>query len=687
MYKRYLWVITALCAGCAPESDGTITQTDTIDSGINADATAHIRDAAPDSPMEAGLIDATPASDAAPQPRCPTEGPAWSEGTPAFQNATEAWGLDGIEGEYLSVMDIDGDGWPDLMSRKGGGPDDFTRGGERHKWLLRNTGRGGFEDLSKQSRLFRSRLNTNPSHGRPVKVMASGDVDNDGDLDVFLGQPRTDPTADGETSDILLNQGDGVYAWGPTESAVRFPHRPSNPASAAFVDFDRDGVLDLWVVHNETAGPQGLQDSLLRGDGVGGFVDVTADVGLTTTPWNDASNLSNARAHSWGWGAVACDLDADGLPELMASSYGRMPNHLWRGTRTAAGVRFENASIESGFAYDHRDDWRDNLNAQCYCADNPLAPECDTCPPPADPEICAALARAFGPNYRWAHANGRQPFTLGGVTGTTLCVDIDNDGQLDLMNYEIVHSDTGESSDPTEPLFNTGERPLRFERPGPTALGLTRNHDSWYWDHGDMTGAVFDFDNDGLPDIYIGSAEYAGTRGRLYRQVAPRRFEQLTTAESFLHYRAHGVAVADFDRDGDLDLVLGHSRFRCEGFEGTECAPTSQIQFFENVVGQNQSWIQLRLEGADGTNRSAIGAEVTLTAGGMQQVQIVDGGHGRNGLQRDHVLHFGIGDACAAEVSVVWPDGARTTSRFQSAPNQRWHVRAGEAPVLLELAP
>lgn len=626
--------------------------------------------------------------DAAPIPQCPTGSSPWSPGDSAFRKVTDAWGLTGVEGEYFSITDVDGDDWPDVLVRKGGGPDDFSRDGVRHKWLLRNTGEGSFEDPTKRSQLFSSRLNPQVSYGRPGKVLVSGDVDNDGDLDVFIGQGRTNPDNDeSETSELMLNAGDGTFTHGPLDSAARFADLPSNPAGVSFVDFDRDGVLDLWIVHNETAGPTAMQDTLLKGDGTGAFVDVTEVSGLRTVPWNSVLSLNQGRAHSWGWGGVACDLDDDGLPELMASSYGRFPNHLWSPERAEGRVRFENASVASGYAFDDNQDWTDNLSAQCYCADVPTAPECDRCPDPADPRICDALRNAFGPNYRWSHTNGRQAFSLGGVTGTTVCTDVDNDGHLDLINYEIVHSDTGLNSDPTQVLFNHGVVPISFERPGVEATGLTRTDEGVFWDHGDMTGAVFDFDNDGWPDIYIGAAEYAGNRALLYRQVAPRRFEELAVEDFFEHFRAHGVAVADFDRDGDLDILVGHSRFRCEGFEGTECAPTNQVQLFENLVGNHHRWLQIRLEGAQGTNRAAIGARVRVTANGMTQTQIVDGGHGRFGLQRDPTLHFGLGTACSADVTITWPDASRTEQSFTVEPDQRLKVRQGEMPTARGVGP
>lgn len=598
--------------------------------------------------------------------RC-TAGTAWTPGTAAFHEVGQIWGLADIEptGVRLSVTDLDGDGWADLAIRKAGGARDALEGGARASWLLHNLGDRRFEDVTLSSGFVTPR--GGGAVGRPVEIAVWADVDDDGDLDAF-----TALTADAgaETSEILLNDGTGHFTLGPEDSDLR--KAPGFAGGASFTDFNRDGFVDLWVGYG---GGIPAQDRLFVGLGDGEFVDVTKLYGLETQAWRDPAILDAGHGHTVAWGTDACDLNGDGVPELLAASYGRAPNHLFEGHLDAGGaVSYENRSVASGYAYDDRTDWTDNESARCWCHLHPTAPGCDGVPPPAY-IVCTSDADAF----RWDHAQDRDLWRLGGNSGTTVCADVDADGDLDLLTTEIVHWDVGSSSDPSELLFNTGETPLRFERPGNEATGLTRPH-TVPWDDGDMTGAVFDFDNDGRPDVYVGSSDYPGTRGWLWHQRADGTFEAVPVAEGIDHESSHGIAVADFDRDGDLDVAVGHSRMRCS--TGDHCYPDGRVRLFQNDLGQDGNWVQVDLVGGEGTNRAAIGARVTVRAAGVVQTQEVGGGHGHYGLQQDRVLHFGLGADCSAEVEVRWPDAEGTTETFVLPAGYRFRLVQGQSPAV-----
>jgi enediyne biosynthesis protein E4 len=602
---------------------------------------------------------------ALPEPTCGA-GTRWTAATHAFRDATSEWKLTGAEGVRLNVTDFDGDGWPDLVVRHAGvGSDDFS--GVRRTWLLRNTGYKTFEDVTQSSGFLAMRSDPSGNRGRPGEVMAFADVDNDGDIDGYTGLSTSDSAAAlGETSELMLNDGTGKFSFGPASSALRSADRVDGPSGASFVDYDRDGFVDLWVPQKFPTSAQ--QDRLYRGDGSGAFAEVTDQAGLVTRPWSSLDDLNQGLSHSNAWSALACDLNGDGAPELLAASYGRAPNHLWQATGSGT---FVNRSVDSGFAYDGDLGWHDNQYARCYCQQNPSAEDCADLPAP---QISCA-------QQNWNHSTDRQPYRLGGNSAATSCADIDNDGHMDLLTGEIKHWWAGSGSDGSEILVNTGEADVRFERPGDAATGLSVEHaPNSSWDEGHMTNAVFDFDNDGWPDIYIGASDYPGNRGLLYHQESPRSFIQVPIELGIDHTRSHGIVVADFDRDGDLDVVVGHSRARCDS--GNDCYPTAQVRLFENTLGDETNWIQLDLEGGSGTNRSAIGARVSVTAGGITQTQELGGGHGHYGAQSDRILHFGLGGACHAMVSVRWPDAMLSTETFVVPAGMRVRVVQGQPPIL-----
>jgi len=603
----------------------------------------------------------------------------WSlaQGTPAFANKTSESQLEALAaaGGRISSVDFDGDGDTDLILRRINAPagDDFSPDGRRSVWLLENRGDGTFEDATQTSG-FVTRRDGQPNRGRPVEVAAFADIDNDGDLDAITVTLEVDPNnLSPEGAEVVLNTGNGTFALSPLEKHdLRLPENEiSNRSSVVFTDVDRDGIIDVFITHDSNMdGPQ--QDRLYRGDGEGGFIDVTEQFGLVTKPWISLSDLSNALAHTQAWGGNACDLNNDGWPDLLSASYGRTPNHLWQAGFTLEGRSYVNRSIASGYAFDDKTDWSDNESARCHCKLNPNEQDCAGVP---EPNI---RCQVQGDAFRWRHQYDRFPFRLGGNSGTTVCADINNDGHLDLLTSEIVHWDVGESSDPSEILYNTGESSITFTRPGNEVTGLTKERTSPTWDDGDITSAVFDFDNDGRLDIYIGSTDYPGTRGWLYHQKEDGTFARVPLDLGIDHKSSHGIAIADFDNDGDLDLVAGHSRNRCSS--GDHCYERAHARYFENLVGNQNHWVQLDLEGGEGSNRAAIGARIEVRAGDLLQVHEVNGGHGHYGIQHDLRAHFGLGEACTAEVTIYWPDSERTSQTFSVFADTRYRVVQGEEP-------
>ena len=661
-----LSVLGGLVAGCGCGDDDD----DAPDAASDA-ATDAPTDAPP--PVDAGLDAWVP-----PLPDRCTAGTFWEPGTLAFENATSDWGTDALaaNGVCISVADVDGDGWTDVALRLvGGASDDWTEGGSGSQWLLRNVDGQTFEDITEQSGLWAPRPPNDPDLGRPGQVVVFGDVDNDGDLDAFVGLPARDPPSP-HSSELMLNDGTGHFTLGPEDGEVRDEGLQRARSSAAFTDFDRDGLLDLWVTNALPPGADQPQpDDLYRGDGAGGFAEISEQIGIFTYDWTSLDRLNEGVCHSFAWSAEACDLDGDGTPELLVSSYGRGASILWQGTRAADGtVTYENRGVASGYAWDDRTDWTDNESARCWCHLHPDDEDCGNVPRPT--YACRDDADAF----RWNHATSREPFRLGGDMATTVCGDVDRDGDLDLLVTSIVHWDVGSSADPTELLINTGEQDVRFERPGNNRTGLTRNHEDSAWNDGDITAAMLDFDNDGRLDVLVASTDYPGAIAHLWHQDTDGTFQEVSIDSGIDQHRAHGIGVADLDHDGDLDVVIGHGSARCEA----DCYETFEARVWRNVYGQDGNAVDLRFEGAEGTNRGAVGARVRVITEDGTQTQEVGGGYGISGMQADQMLHFGLGTACQALVRVRWPDAALTEEHFFVQAGYRYHVRQGQGAEVIQ---
>lgn len=648
---RYLLIIGLLTASCGSEQK----RFDLADLGTDT------------STPDAALPDTSDTTDATPTlpDRC-TAGTVWSPGQPAFRDASADWGLTEInaEGVRISAADLDGDGWLDLFARRAGLKNDRFEENTRATWLLRNTGNRQFEDITRSSGLVRGKYEFDDKVGRPADVTVFGDIDNDGDLDAFSGFTNDGTVAEGAV--LMLNNGNATFEpYGP---AVDF-HKPLTKEAiggAAFTDINRDGRLDLWIGYGAVDNvPQ--QDRLYVQQPDGRFVDETIARGLGSRPWSSPEDLNNALAHTNAWSAAACDLNNDGTPELLSSSYGRAPNHLW----LSSPDRYLNHSKASGYAYDNNQDWSDNLSARCYCEANRTAAGCESVPSPGN--INCSSVRG------WNHERDTQAFRLGGNSGTTVCADLNNDGHLDLLTTEIVHWDVGANSDASDILLNDGH--ATFTRPGQQNLGLTRTRPPG-WNDGDITAAILDFDNDGRNDILVASTDYPDTRAHLYHQQSDGTFQAVPPNLGIDLTSAHGVVTGDFDRDGDLDLIVGHSANRCSS--GSHCLEPGarHIRLFENLSAQNGNAIQILLEGTS-ANRAAIGARLTASYNGTLQAHEVQGGHGHYGLQNDRLVHVGLGTACTADITVRWPnaEGGEAQATLQAGYRYLW--REGQPPTVL----
>jgi hypothetical protein len=644
-----LFVLIGLLSSCA--NGGDASDRDAFDRGASGgdssdgDAVDVFEAISDLSPLDPGM-ELPPRICRTPQP--------WVPGRKAFVDVTQQSGLKalGVAGVRLGAVDYDADGRPDLSVRGyDNRRDDLLVNTVRNTWLLHNDGGFSFTDATRQSGFLATR---DQKEGRLVHTVVWGDINNDGNLDALtLVNVNPDPSAadTGDRTEVMLNSGDGTFQLGP-ESAIQGNTKDRIPAFAAsLVDTDRDGNLDVWVgTALGIAEPD--PDRLFRGDGAGGFSDVTEPAGLMTLSWILLHDIWDGKVHRNTWGVTACDLNGDGWPELMSSVYGRYFSALWMG---GPGGSYVDRSFESGFAADDRKDWTTNLNARCYCMLQPTADGCVGVPAPPDYFVCDSVQ-----NLRWDHVNDRRDYRLGGNHFSTACGDVNNDGNMDLMTFTIVHWDVGSTSDPSELLMNRGENEPRFDRPGNEAIGLVRDFGRIDWNAGDMTGTFLDFDSDGRQDILIASSDYPGTRAALFHQKLDGTFEEVSVADGIDHPRAHGVAIADFDGDGDVDVALGHGLARCSG--DPSCYKTSEVHLFRNQVGQDANWLRVHLAGGPGTNRSAIGARVRVTAGGVTQTQEVGGGYGHFGIQHDLALNFGLAANCDIDrIEVRWPDQALTT--------------------------
>jgi enediyne biosynthesis protein E4 len=250
--------------------------------------------------------------------------------------------------------------------------------------------------------------------------------------------------------------------------------------------------------------------------------------------------------------------------------------------------------------------------------------------------------------------DGRAQSNMGIAVG-----DYDNDGWLDLFvthfseDYNtLYHNDRGQFEDVT---YRAG-------------LG-TVSYSQLAWGTG-----FFDFDNDGWKEIFVANghiypqADQAGNHflqnNQLFRNLRNGRFELLAGQESgFTVARSsRGAAFGDLRNDGRIDIVVNNIGDR--------------PFFYESARRRAGNWVRFRLVGSK-CNRDAIGARVSISAGGRMQMDEV-----RSACSfvssSDVRLHFGLGDTPVVDgVQIRWPDGS-VEQHSSLVPNREYVVRQGE---------
>ena len=383
--------------------------------------------------------------------------------------------------------------------------------------------------------------------------------------------------------------------------------------SGVWADYDNDGLLDVyrWASNGQ----------LYRNDGNEIFSVVTTP----TLPDDTGGTQANvSRGASWG------DHDGDGYADLYVGGYeiwspsADFPDAWLRNNAAASFSMTEGSALRARgvTSCDFDEDGDIDIYVSNYRLQVNLLWRND------GGGSFSEVAATYG--VRGQNQEGAYGHTIGSAWG-----DMNNDGHIDLFVGNFAHPDWYQ------------DRARLYENDGPPNHHFTER---WVLDGGDYqesyaSPAIGDYDNDGDQDLYF-TTVYAGDNARLYRNDGGWSFVDVTGAENLGGMPStYQAAWADYDNDGDLDLVTGGN------------------VHVNNASGNGNHWLKVRLKG-DGAqiNRAAIGAQVRIDlGGGTILVRQVEAGTGE-GNQNDLTLHFGLGSRTAAvDLDILWPNGDTQT--------------------------
>ncbi|MBN2473842.1 MAG: VCBS repeat-containing protein [Pirellulales bacterium] len=509
---------------------------------------------------------------------------------------------------------------------------------------------------------------------------AACDYDQDGDIDLYVTNSEMD-----QPNRLFRNNGDGTFVDVAAEAGVADANQEHGASmDAAFADYDNDGHVDLYVV-------KWGWNVLYHNNGDGTFTDVTERAGV-----GDKGN---------GNAAVWLDYNEDSYLDLYVGNYFRYvdlwhledsrqmhedfetardagPNVLYRnnGDGTFTEVAEEMGVNDTGWTLD------------CGCADYDN-----------DGDQDLVNANDFGQD-RVYRVNADGTFTnvtddaIGWDTHKGMNVDFgdyNNDGWLDLYVTNIW----------TKEYVQEGNQLYRNMGDGTFSdISFEANvYDAgWCW-----AGRFWDFDNDGDLDIMVangyisgdpddeyftklalsvtkpgfdpvdarnwpmmGNSTFSGYEpSRVWRNDGNEVFTEVAGQLGLADTRdGRGLAIADFDGDGDLDVYISN--------QGQESV------FYRNEIGNRNQWLQVDLT-CTTCNRDAVGARVTVVSEGLTQIREVNGGNGDHS-QVPFRLHFGLGRRKTIErVEVRWPNGYVQQVAGEVKPNQLLKITEQTPPEYL----
>jgi len=208
--------------------------------------------------------------------------------------------------------------------------------------------------------------------------------------------------------------------------------------------------------------------------------------------------------------------------------------------------------------------------------------------------------------------------------------DVDNDGDLDMITANLAHPRYMDFSNKTMLYLNSGAPDWKFTDVRKNCgIRFEETHSEPAWG---------DLNNDGFLDLYI-NCIYEGRRSFLYMNNQDRTFREVTFLAGVRHYNGWGVAFADFDNDGDLDIL----------------AAGGTIQLFRNDTSNTGNWLEVEVKSKN--HSDGIGSRLTLSNDKISLIREIQGGKGTTN-QHALVQHFGLGNVTAPfDLKIRFPDG------------------------------